>query len=174
MSTQQPSPDEPWPGWVASEAAKAVYGKHLARIGQLIPAVLYAHVMDRQGLTAAHNAGRQDVVDAQVASVAMECREDLLEAAVVLDALALCHGHGSYLPRPYQETSTPVPTDVELRTDASDVAGELARHDQQYGTSTTGDIPAPLEDGCTDRDRDAVRAYARREWITRQERWPGI
>ncbi|MFD7126018.1 MULTISPECIES: hypothetical protein [Streptomyces] len=92
----------------------------------------------------------------------------------LLDALALCHGHGSYLPRPYQETSTPVPTDVELRTDASDVAGELARHDRQYGTSTTGNVPAPLEDGCTDSDRDAVRAYARREWITRQERWPGI
>lgn len=31
-----------------------------------------------------------------------------------------------------------------------------------------------LEDGCTDSDSDAVRAYARREWITQQERWPGI
>ncbi|MFJ4967123.1 hypothetical protein ACIP6P_32580 [Streptomyces sp. NPDC088729] len=59
MSTQRPSPDEPWPGWMAREAAQALYGKHLARIGQLIPAVLYAHVMDRQGITAAHNAGRQ-------------------------------------------------------------------------------------------------------------------
>ncbi|MFB8020771.1 hypothetical protein ACFC36_19625 [Streptomyces rubiginosohelvolus] len=167
------SSHELWPGWVADPAAQAVYGKHLKRIGQLIPAVLYAHVMDRQGITAAHHAGRLDVVDAQVASLAMECRDDLLEAAVVLDTLALCHGHsGSYLPRPYQETSTPVPTDVELRTDASNVAGELARHDQQHGTSTTGDIPAPLEDGCTDNDRDAVRAYARREWITQQERWP--
>ncbi|MEV7659499.1 hypothetical protein AB0O39_35705 [Streptomyces anulatus] len=136
--------------------------------------MLYAHVMDRQGLAGAHNAGRQDVVDAQVASLAMEYRDDLLEAAVVLDALALCHGHGSYLPHPYQETSTPVPTDVELRTDASDVAGELARHERQYGTNMTGDVPAPLEDGCTDSDRDAVRAYARREWITRQEHWPGI
>ncbi|MFJ4962722.1 hypothetical protein ACIP6P_09790 [Streptomyces sp. NPDC088729] len=94
---------------MAGEAAQAVYGKHMARIGPLIPAVLYAHVMDRQGITAAHNAGRQDVVDAQVTSMAMECRDDLLEAAVVLDALALCHGHGSYLPRPYQETSTPPP-----------------------------------------------------------------
>ncbi|MET8608785.1 hypothetical protein ABZV92_35165 [Streptomyces rubiginosohelvolus] len=159
---------------MASEAAQAAYGKHLARIGQLIPAVLYAHVMDRQGLAAAHNAGRRNVVDAQVGSIAMECREDLLEAAVVLDALALCHGHGSCLPRPYQETSIPTPAEVELRTDASDVAGELACHDQQYGASTTGDIPGPLEDGCTDKERDAVRAYARREWITRQERWPGI
>ncbi|MEU4032425.1 hypothetical protein [Streptomyces anulatus] len=58
MSTRKPSPDEPWPGWVAGEAAQTVYGKHLARIGQLIPAVLYAHVMDRQGLAAAYNAGR--------------------------------------------------------------------------------------------------------------------
>ncbi|MFJ9640326.1 hypothetical protein [Streptomyces sp. NPDC101178] len=130
--------------------------------------------MDRQGLAAAHNAGRQDVVDAQVVSIARECRDDLLEAAVVLDALALCQGHGSYLPRPYQEAAIPTPRDVELRTDASDVADELARHDLRYGTSTTGDIPAPLEDGCTDSDRDAVRVYARREWITRQERWPGI
>ncbi|MFF2235753.1 hypothetical protein [Streptomyces anulatus] len=80
--------------------------------------------------------------------------------AVVLDALALCHGYGSYLPRPYQETNIPDPTNVELRTDASDVAGELARHDRQYGSSTTGDVPAALEDGCTDSDRDAVRAYA--------------
>ncbi|WP_143660893.1 hypothetical protein [Streptomyces sp. st140] len=150
MTDHLSSPAEAWPGWVTSRAAQAVYGKHLKRIGQLIPAVLYTHVMDRQGITAAHNAGRQDAVDDQVASLAMECRDDLLEAAVVLDALALCHGHGgSYLPRPYQET------------------------DQQHGTSTTGDIPAPLEDGCTDNDRDAVRAYARREWITQQERWPG-
>ncbi|MFD0036957.1 hypothetical protein ACWFRT_10275 [Streptomyces anulatus] len=42
------------------------------------------------------------------------------------------------------------------------------------GSSRTGNIPGGLEDGCTDSDRDAVRAYARREWITRQERWPGI
>ncbi|MFF2235754.1 hypothetical protein [Streptomyces anulatus] len=49
----------------------------MARIGQLIPAVLYAHVVGRQGLAAAYTAGRQDVVDAQVASIAMECRDDL-------------------------------------------------------------------------------------------------
>ncbi|MFD9426902.1 MULTISPECIES: hypothetical protein [unclassified Streptomyces] len=90
-----------------------------------------------------------------------------------MDALALCHGHGSYLPRPYQETSTPAPTDVELRTNASDVADQLVRHDQQYGTSTTGNIPGGLEDGCTDSDRDAVRTYARREWITLEEGMAG-
>ncbi|WP_097886341.1 hypothetical protein [Streptomyces sp. st140] len=174
MPDRPPPSDELWPGWVAGPAAKAVYGKHLERIGQLIPAVLYAHVMDRQGITAAYNAGRQDVVDAQVASIAMERRDDLLEAAVVLDALAPCHGNGSYLPRSYQEASTPAPRDVELRTGASDVAGELTRRDQQHGTITTGEIPAPLEDGCTDGDRDAVRVYAGREWITRQERWPGL
>ncbi|MEV4969247.1 hypothetical protein AB0886_20345 [Streptomyces sp. NPDC024062] len=56
----------------------------------------------------------------------------------------------------------------------SDVADQLVHHDQQHGTSTTGDIPAGLEDGCTASERDAVRAYARREWITRQERWSGI
>ncbi|MFC8707170.1 hypothetical protein ACFUIV_34025 [Streptomyces anulatus] len=106
--------------------------------------MLYMHVMDRRGLAAAHNADRQDLVDSHVASVARECRDDLLETAVVLDALALCHGHGSYLPRPYQETSTPVPTDVELRTDASDVADQVVHHDHQHETSTTGDLPARL------------------------------
>ncbi|MFB7014048.1 MULTISPECIES: hypothetical protein [unclassified Streptomyces] len=104
-----------------------------------------------------------------------ECRDDLLETAAVLDALALCHGPGSYLPRPYQEDSrSPVLRDTELRTDASDVADQLVRYDQQHGTSTTGDIPSALENGCIDAERDAVRAYARREWITSQERWPGI
>ncbi|MFE2760428.1 hypothetical protein [Streptomyces halstedii] len=116
--------------------------------------------MARQGTTAAYGVRRQGVVDTEIAGIAMECRDDLLEAAVALDALALCHGHGSSLRRPCQETSTPVPRDVELRTDASDVAGELAGHDRQYGTSVTGGIPAPLEEGCTDCDRDAVRRCA--------------
>ncbi|MFE3385445.1 hypothetical protein [Streptomyces anulatus] len=88
------------------------------------------------------------------------------DSSVVLGALALCHGHGSYLPRPYQETSTSARPDVELRTDASDVADQVVHHDHQHATSTTGDLPAGLENGCTDSQRDAVRAYARREWIT--------
>ncbi|MDX3849704.1 hypothetical protein [Streptomyces sp. AK02-01A] len=126
--------------------------------------------MDRQRLAAAHTARRQDLTDFQVSSQALECRDDLLETAAVLDALALCHGHGSYLPRPYQEDSHhPVPQDVELRTDASDVADQLVRHDHQHGTSTTGDIPSALENGCTEAERNAVRAYARREWINSQE-----
>ncbi|MFE3556929.1 hypothetical protein ACFXKW_18970 [Streptomyces sp. NPDC059193] len=175
MSAHRASPDEPWPGWSTSRAAQAAYGKHLVRIGQLIPVLLYTQIMDRQQLAAAHTAGRQDLVDSQVSSLALECRDDLLDNAAVLDALALCHGHGRYLPRPYQENSLdPVPRDVELRTDASDVASELARHDRQHGTSTTGDIPAALENGCTDAERDEVRAYARREWIDSQEQWPSI
>ncbi|MFG2856686.1 hypothetical protein ACGFZ9_39540 [Streptomyces mirabilis] len=174
MSAHRASPDEPWPGWSTSRAAQAAYGKHLVRIGELIPVLLYSNVMDRQHLAVAHAARNQDLVDSQVSSLAMECRDDLLETAAVLDALALCHGHGSYLPRPYQEDSNPVPKDVELRTDASDVAGDLVRHDHQHGTSTTGNIPSALEDGCTDAERDAVRAYARREWITAQERWNSI
>lgn len=126
------------------------------------------HVMDRQQLAAAHASRRQDLIDAHVSTQAMECRDDLLEAAAVLDVLALCHGQGSYLPRPYQEERDPVPQDVELRTDASDVADKLVRHDRRHGTSTTGDIPPALEDGCTNAERDAVRAYARREWIAAQ------
>ncbi|MER7048908.1 hypothetical protein [Streptomyces jumonjinensis] len=174
MSAHRASPDEPWPGWSTSRAAQAAYGEHLVRIGQLVPALLYMHVMDRQGLAAAHSARRQDLIDSQTRSLAMECRDDLLETAAVLDALALCHGHGTYLPRPYQDDSAnPVPQDVELRTDASDVADQLVRHDHQH-PSTTGDIPPALENGCTDAERDAVRAYARREWIASQERWPGI
>ncbi|MEU1377975.1 hypothetical protein ABZ442_30625 [Streptomyces triculaminicus] len=175
MSAHRASPGEPWPGWSTSRLAQAAYGNHLTRIGELLPALLYTHVMDRQHLAAAHTSGSQDLINSQVSSLAIECRDDLLEAAAVLDALALCHGHGSYLPRPYQEdSSNPVPRDVELRTDASDVAGELAAHDLQHGTSTTGDIPAALKNGCTDAERDAVRAYARREWIASQERWPGM
>ncbi|WP_329038526.1 hypothetical protein OIE71_32810 [Streptomyces sp. NBC_01725] len=106
--------------------------------------------------------------------MALEYRDDLLEGAAVLDALALCHGHGSYLPRPYRETGQRVPLDLELRTDASDVADQLVRHDRQYGTGTTGDIPVALADGCTDSERDAVRAYARWEWIAAQEHWPDV
>ncbi|MEU6357010.1 hypothetical protein ABZ896_48230 [Streptomyces sp. NPDC047072] len=174
MSAHRASPDEPWPGWSTSRAAQAAYGKHLVRIGELIPVLLYSNIMDRQHLATVHAAGRQDLVDFQVSDLTRECRDDLLETAAVLDALALCHGHGSYLPRPYQEDSNPVPKAVELRTDASDVAGELASHDHQHGTSTTGDIPPALENGCTDAERDAVRAYARREWITAQERWADI
>ncbi|MEU0214848.1 hypothetical protein ABZ281_06835 [Streptomyces sp. NPDC006265] len=175
MSAHRASPDEPWPGWSTSRAAQAAYGKHLVRIGELIPVLLYSSAMERRQLAASHTAGDRDHVDFQVSSLARECRDDLLEIAAVLDALALCHGHGSYLPRPYQEDSrNPVPKAVELRTDASDVAGELASHDHRHGTSVTGDIPPALENGCTDAERDAVRAYARREWITAQERWADI
>lgn len=59
----------------------------------------------------------------------------------------------------------------QLRLDDTG-AEQLLRHDQEHGTSTTGDIPL-LENGCTDSDRDTVRAYARRKWITTQERSPG-
>ncbi|MEU5492300.1 hypothetical protein AB0G98_31805 [Streptomyces sp. NPDC020196] len=58
MSTYWPSPGEPWPGWTTNRAAQALYGEHLVRIGELTPAVLYMHVMDRQGLSAAHTADR--------------------------------------------------------------------------------------------------------------------
>ncbi|GGN45061.1 hypothetical protein GCM10012285_28360 [Streptomyces kronopolitis] len=101
--------------------------------------------------------------------MALECRDDLLETAAVLDALALCHGPGSYLPRPYQEVAGQSPAQgVELRTDASDMADQAVRHDRRHGTSTTGDLPPALEAGCTDAQRDAVRAYVRREWLAAQ------
>ncbi|WP_432190368.1 hypothetical protein [Streptomyces sp. Tue6028] len=169
MSAHRTSPGEPWPGWSTSRAAQAAYGKHLVRIGELIPALLYSSVMDRQHLAAAHTARRQDLIDSQVSSQALVCRDDLLETAAVLDALALCHGHGSYLPSYQEDSRNPVPRDVELRTDASDVASDLVHHDHQYGTSITGDIPSALGYDCTDAERDAVRTYARREWIISQE-----
>ncbi|MFI5756774.1 hypothetical protein [Streptomyces sp. NPDC051569] len=170
MSAHRASPNEPWPGWSTSRAAQAAYGEHLVRIGRLVPFLLYMHVLDRQHLAAAHNARRPELVDFQVRVQSLECRDDLLDTAAVLDVLALCHDHGSYLPRPYQETRDPAPVDAELRTDASDIAERLVRHDRQHGTSTTGGIPPALEDGCTEAERDAVRAYARREWIKAQER----
>lgn len=69
----------------------------------------------------------------------MECRDDLLDTAVVLDALALCHGPGAYLPRPYQEISIPAPRDVELRTAPRKLArsprfDEAAVHTVRAGT----------------------------------------
>ncbi|TRO55506.1 hypothetical protein [Streptomyces sp. IB201691-2A2] len=173
MSAHRASPAQPWPGWSTSRAAQAAYGKHLVRIGELIPALLYMHVMDRRDLAAAHTARRQDSIDTQVRGLALECRDDLLQTAAVLDAIALCHGHGSYLPRPYTDESLDrAPAGVELRTDASDLASELVRHDHEHGTSTTDGIPSALGEDCTDADRDAVRAYARREWIASQERRP--
>ncbi|MGP3991610.1 hypothetical protein [Streptomyces sp. 3N207] len=77
-------------------------------------------------------------------------RSDLLETAVVLDLLALCHPPGGYLPRPYQEEPGGPDKADELRTDASDAASGLALHDLQHGTSVTGDIPPALKDGCTE------------------------
>lgn len=63
ISAHRASPDELWPGWATSRAAQAAYGKHLVRIGQLIPALLYGHVMDRQHLAAAHTTRRQYLIE---------------------------------------------------------------------------------------------------------------
>ncbi|MCX4598373.1 hypothetical protein OG819_55545 [Streptomyces sp. NBC_01549] len=169
MIPHRASAVEPWPGWVTSRAAQAVYGEHLVRIGQLIPALLYSQVMDRRDLAAAHERGDRDRVLADVGLQAMECRDDLLETAVVLDVLALCRPPGGYLPLPYQEEPGGPDEADELRTDASSVASDLAEHDLRNGTSLTGDIPPPLQDGCTEAERDAVRAYARREWRARED-----
>ncbi|MFF0228440.1 hypothetical protein, partial [Streptomyces sp. NPDC004629] len=43
----------------------------------------------------------QDRVLSAVGLRALEYRDELLETAVVLDVLALCHPPGGYLPRPY-------------------------------------------------------------------------
>lgn len=40
MSAHRASPAQPWPGWSTSRVAQAAYGKHLVRIGELIPALL--------------------------------------------------------------------------------------------------------------------------------------
>ncbi|RSS15381.1 hypothetical protein EF914_29555 [Streptomyces sp. WAC05458] len=161
---------EPWPGWVTSRAAQGAYGEHLVRVCELIPALLYGQVMDRKDLAVAHEQGDRDQVLSAVGLQAMEYRDELLETAVVLDVLALCHPPGGYLPRPYiEEPSGPDKAD-ELRTDASAVASDLASYDLRHGMSRTGDIPPALQDGCTESERDALRAYARREWRAREER----
>ncbi|MGH4036014.1 hypothetical protein ACQB60_44765 [Actinomycetota bacterium Odt1-20B] len=95
-------------------------------------------------------------------------RDDLLQTAVALDVLALCYPPGPYLPRPAIDTAEGFPWSMELRSDASDVAELLVRHDLRHNTSSTGTIPTPLEDGCSDRERDAVRAYVRAEWHASQ------
>lgn len=169
MNSYRASAAEPWPGWVTNRAAQAAYGEHLVRIAHLIPALLYRQVLDRQILANAHERGDQQRLLTEVSVQAMECRDDLLETAVVLDVLALGPPPGGYLPRPYlEETGGPDKAD-ELRTDASDVASELALHDLNHGTSRTGNIPPALRDGCTDAERDALRAYARREWRARED-----
>ncbi|WP_189152107.1 hypothetical protein [Streptomyces lacrimifluminis] len=77
------------PGWSTSRTAQAAYGKHLVRIGELIPARLYSNAMARRHLAAARTARRQDLVYSQMSSLALERRDDLLETAAVLDTLAL-------------------------------------------------------------------------------------
>lgn len=89
MSAHGASPAQPWPGWSTSRAAQAAYGKHLVRIGELIPARLYLNALDRRDLATAHTAGRQDAIDSQAAGIALDCRDDLLTTAAVLDAIAL-------------------------------------------------------------------------------------
>ncbi|MGP3991637.1 hypothetical protein [Streptomyces sp. 3N207] len=126
--------------------------------------------MERQVLADAHARKDQDWVLEEAGIQAMECRDELLETAVVLDVLALCHRPGGYLPRPCEGASAGgFDKAVELRTDASDVADGVVLHDLRHGTSRTGTIPSPLRDGCTEAERDAVRAYARREWQAREE-----
>lgn len=169
MIPHRPSPVEPWPGWVTSRAAQAVYGEHLVRISELIPALLYGHIMDRKDLAVAHEQGDQDRVLSAVGLQAMEYRDELLETAVVLDVLALCHPPGGYLPLPYKEEPGGPEEGDELRTDASSVASHLAEHDLRHGTSRSGDIPPPLREGCTEAQRDTVREYARREWRARED-----
>ncbi|MFE7314140.1 hypothetical protein ACFU7T_13720 [Streptomyces sp. NPDC057555] len=65
------------------------------------------------------------------------------------------------------------PSPSELRTDASGVADDLVRHDHRHDSSLIRNVPSVLEDGCTEAERDAVRAYVREEWIASQERWKG-
>ncbi|KUN58854.1 hypothetical protein AQJ46_42020 [Streptomyces canus] len=113
---------------MTSRAAQAVYGEHLVRISELIPALLYGHIMDRKDLAVAHEQGDQDRVLSAVGLQVMEYRDELLETAVALDVLALCHPPGGYLPWPYKEEPGGPEEGDELRTDASSVASHLAEH----------------------------------------------
>ncbi|MEU6009697.1 hypothetical protein [Streptomyces sp. NPDC047453] len=88
----------------------------------------------------------------------MECRDDLLETAVVLDVLALCRPPGSYLPQPYQEEPGGPDEADELRTDASNVASHPAEHDLRHGTSRTDGIPPPAVPGAVQRARLASKS----------------
>ncbi|GGP85657.1 hypothetical protein [Streptomyces melanogenes] len=165
MSAHRAVAEEPWQGWGASGAAWAAYGEHLGRVAELVPALVYRYVMDRLSLAAAHVGGATEVLRSEAFGVALECRDDLLESGVVLDVLALCQVPGGYLPRPYREVAGGPPAGDELRTDSSDLADELVRYDLRHGTSVTGALPSALGDGCQDCERDAVRAYLRREWF---------
>ncbi|MBT2376036.1 hypothetical protein J7E90_01295 [Streptomyces sp. ISL-111] len=69
-----------------------MYGEHLVLIGQLIPAVLYMQMMDRQVLAArarCRPSGGGDLADSQVRSLVLERWDDPLEVAAVLDVQVL-------------------------------------------------------------------------------------
>ncbi|MEV6591908.1 hypothetical protein [Streptomyces acidicola] len=59
---------------MTSRVARVVYGEHLVRISQLIPALLYRNVMDRRDLAVAHGRGDRDQVLAEEGLQAMEWR----------------------------------------------------------------------------------------------------
>ncbi|MEI5031858.1 hypothetical protein RB201_00065 [Streptomyces sp. S1A(2023)] len=82
---------------MVGEAAQAVYGKPLLRIGQLVPAVLYAHVMDRQGIAAAPprpRPGGVQPVHGYPDKGALVLPEERLEVRGELDPLGLGVGFG--------------------------------------------------------------------------------
>ncbi|MFF4364555.1 hypothetical protein [Streptomyces sp. NPDC001594] len=64
---------------------------------------------------------------------------------------------------PYEDALEPRLAHIEIRTDAATLAEELVAYDLAHGTSTR----PPRATG--DRDRDAARAYLRREWVAYRE-----
>ncbi|MFJ5548659.1 hypothetical protein [Streptomyces sp. NPDC093225] len=157
------------PSWNASQAAIDAYGKHLPDI-RFIASLLAGYQADREILTGSLARGR-DAVLSEVNLLAMETRDELLEAGAVLDALALSCTPGPYLPgeEPYEDVPEPVDSAVELRTDAAMLAERLVAYDRLHTSGKTSRPPQPRTDGDRDAERDSARAYLRREWIANRE-----
>ncbi|MGW1767349.1 hypothetical protein ACWCQL_25225 [Streptomyces sp. NPDC002073] len=137
------------PTWSASQAAMDAYGKQMPDI-RFISSLLAGYQSDRVALTGRFAHGR-DAVLSEANLLAMEARDDLLEAGAVLDALALSCTPGPYLPgeEPYDDVPEPVNSAAELRTDAAMLAERLVAHDRIHGEGKTSRprSPAPTETG---------------------------
>ncbi|WP_411078383.1 hypothetical protein [Streptomyces sp. cmx-10-25] len=157
------------PTWNASQEAVNAYGKHLPDI-RFVASLLFYYQVGREDL-AERVAREKDTARPEANLLALEARDDLLETGAVLDALALSCTPGPYLPgeEPYDDAPEPQDSAVELRTDAAMLAERLVAHDRAHGGGTTSRPPRPRTDGDRDAERDAARAYLRREWIAARE-----
>ncbi|MGP4115152.1 hypothetical protein ACTWP5_30145 [Streptomyces sp. 4N509B] len=146
------------PDWAWSPAAEIAYGDLLPHLTGVITDKLYRLPLENLSLARARTNGNLAL---QAGLMALEVRDDLLEAGAVLDAVALSCPLGPYLPDSCQEGPEPPPRADELRAEAGQIAEALLTHDREHGTNATP-TPDPVEE--RDASREQARAYMRRDW----------